>query len=56
MRLAVTRLLWTFGFSVDAEDKVDFDELPVITIAQKAPVNLRAKIRPGLANEVATGF
>jgi len=48
MRLAVTRLLWTFDSSVDAEDKVDFDELPVIIFIQKAPVNLRAKIRPGI--------
>ncbi|KAF7923180.1 uncharacterized protein EAE98_007885 [Botrytis deweyae] len=48
IRLAVTRLLWTFDFSVDAEDEVDFDEFPVIMIIQKAPMNLRAKIRPGI--------
>ncbi|TGO43142.1 hypothetical protein BHYA_0003g00960 [Botrytis hyacinthi] len=48
IRLAVTRLLWTFDFSVDAEDEVDFDKSPVIMIIQKAPMNLRAKIRPGI--------
>ncbi|KAF7877056.1 uncharacterized protein EAF02_008276 [Botrytis sinoallii] len=48
IRLAVTRLLWTFNFSVDAEDEVDFDEFPVIMIIQRAPMNLRAKIRPGI--------
>ncbi|KAF7914417.1 uncharacterized protein EAF01_000823 [Botrytis porri] len=35
IRLAVTRLLWMFHFSVDGEDEVDFDEFPVIMIIQK---------------------
>ncbi|TEY87489.1 hypothetical protein BOTCAL_0001g00150 [Botryotinia calthae] len=49
MRLGVTRLLWTFYFSVDAEDEVDFNELTMIMLIQKAPMNLRAKIRPGIS-------
>jgi cytochrome P450 len=48
MRLAVCRLLWTFDLSVDEKDEVDFDEFPVIMIIQKAPMNLRVKVRPGI--------
>lgn len=48
MRLAVTRILWAFDLEVEEVDEVDFDEFPVIMIIQKAPMNVRVKVRPGI--------
>jgi cytochrome P450 len=43
MRLVMVKLLLEFDFSVDDEDKVSFDDWPVMMLIQKLPVRLRIK-------------
>jgi hypothetical protein len=45
MRLIIIKLLLAFDFLVDDEDRVNFDEFPVIMLIQKLPMMLRVRNR-----------
>jgi len=45
LRLAMTRLLWAFDFSVDETDEVDYEDFPVIMLVQKLPMFMRLRVR-----------
>ena len=49
MRLLVTRLLWAFDFVEEPEERVDFDQFPVMSLIQKGPMKMRVKVREGAA-------
>ena len=46
------RLLWVFDFAEVPDEKVDFDDFPIIMMVQKGLVKLRLKVREGATVEM----
>jgi len=54
LRIVLCRLLWTFDFTEDPNEKADFDDFPIIMLVQKGPVKLRIKVREGATVDAET--